>query len=135
MTRLTLSRPVRALLLAACVAVPQTAAAAEDSAGTPGFVQDLTLNTSKSSRFMEFQGSIVVQEGEAATASKREYRWGGTACSGYGPTEEQIRFLFEALRMIRALQVVPGYKLGAGNTRCLVSLKFRPRPVVPHGGP
>ncbi len=136
MQRLTAStRLARVILLAALCAVPQSAVAAADSPGNPGYVQDLTLNTSKSSRYMEFEGSLLLQEGEAANSVRREYRWGGTACSGYGPTDAQVGYLFEAMRAIRALQVVPSYKLGAGGVRCLVALKFRPRPVVPAEAP
>ena len=68
-------------------------------------------------------------EGDTAAALKREYRWGGTTCSGYLPTEDQIRYLFEAMRSGRALQIVPSYKAGVAGARCLVAVKVRLRPT------
>ena len=123
------SRLVQSLLFAAaCAALPQTASAA-DVAGSAGYVQELVLNNNKSERFLEFQGSVLLVEGDAANALKHEYRWGGTSCSGYTPTDAQIDFLFEVLRGGRVLQVVPSYKNGTGGARCLVALKVRPRPA------
>jgi hypothetical protein len=125
------SNPIRLaqslLFAAACAALPQTASAA-DLAGNPGYVLELVLNNNKSDRFLEFQGSVLLVEGEAAKAVQREYRWGGTTCSGFTPTDAQIDFLFEVLRGGRALQIVPSYKTGTGGARCLVSIKLRPRP-------
>jgi len=109
-------------------ALPGTAAAA-DSVGNPGYVADLVLNSSKSDRYAEFQGSVLLAEGDTAAALKREYRWGGTTCSGYLPTEDQIRYLFEAMRSGRALQIVPSYKAGVAGARCLVAVKVRLRPT------
>jgi len=117
------------LLLAALgLGVAPATASAADSVGNPGYVADLVLNTSKSDRYAQFQGSVLLSEGDAASALKREYRWGGTTCSGYLPTAEQIRYLFEAMRSGRALQVVPSYKAGVGGARCLVAMKIRLRP-------
>ena len=116
------------LLAVTCAALPQTAAAA-DVAGNPGYVLELVLNNSKSDRFLEFQGAVLLVEGNAASSPKREYRWGGTSCSGYAPTDAQVDFLFDALRGGRVLQIVPGYKSGTGGARCLVSIKFRPHPA------
>lgn len=107
--------------------LPATAAAA-DSPGNPGYVADLVLNSSKSDRYAEFQGSVLLQEGDTAGALKREYRWGGTTCSGYLPTADQVRFLFEAMRSGRAMQIVPSYKAGVAGARCLVAVKVRLRP-------
>ena len=124
----TPSRLVRSLLVAAaCAALPQTAAAA-DSIGNPGYVQELVLNSAKSDAAIGFLGSVQLVEGDGVNASKTEYRWGGTSCSGYAPTEAQLDFLFEVLRSARSLQIVPSYKL-SGSTRCLVAYKIRPRPV------
>jgi hypothetical protein len=109
-------------------ALPGTAGAA-DSVGNPGYVADLVLNSSKSDRYAEFQGSVLLAEGDVANALKREYRWGGTTCSGYLPTEDQIRFLFEGMRSGRALQIVPSYKSGVAGARCLVAVKVRLRPT------
>lgn len=122
-------RPLRVLsLVAACAAaLPQTATAA-DSPGNAGYVQDLVLNSSKSDRYLEFAGSVVLQEGDEATATKREYKWGGTVCSGYLVTSDQLNFLMEAMRAARTIQIVPSYKAGAGGARCLVSIKVRLRP-------
>jgi hypothetical protein len=105
--------------------LPQTAAAA-DSVGKPGYVQELVLNSPKSDAATGFVGSVQLVEGDAVNASKIEYRWGGTSCSGYAPTETQIDLLFEVLRSARSLQIVPSYKL-SGSTRCLVAYKIRPR--------
>lgn len=125
----TSSRRLRLLLLAVtCAALPQTVVAA-DALGNAGYVQELVLNNSKSDRFIEFQGSVLLVEGDSAKSLRREYRWGGTACSGFTPTDAQVNFLYDVLRSARALQVVPSYKSGAGGARCLVSIKLRPRPA------
>ena len=87
------------------------------------------LNSSKSDRYAEYQGSVLLAEGDVAAALKREYRWGGTTCSGYLPTAEQVQFLFEAMRSGRTLQIVPSYKAGVAGARCLVALKVRLRPT------
>jgi len=129
----TPSRLARSILLAATccactviAALPQTASAV-DSSGVAGYVQEMVLNSSKSDKAMQFLGSVLLVEGDAASAAKTEYRWGGTSCSGYTPTVAQVDFLFEVLRSGRVLQIVPSYKL-SGATRCLVAYKIRPRP-------
>ena len=123
------SRLLPVLLLSALGlgAVSGTASAA-DSVGNPGYVADLVLNSSKSDRYSEYQGAVLLAEGDTAAALKREYRWGGTTCSGYLPTAEQVQFLFEAMRSGRTLQIVPSYKAGVAGARCLVALKVRLRP-------
>jgi hypothetical protein len=122
-------RSLRVLsLFAACAALPQTAAAA-DSPGNAGYVQDLVLNSSKSDRYLEFAGSVTLLEGEEANSPKQVYKWGGTVCSGYLVTSDQLAFLMEAMRTARSLQIVPSYKAGAGGARCLVSIKVRQRPA------
>lgn len=126
----TSSRSLRALLLAAaCTLLPQTAAAA-DSLGNAGYVQDILLNSSKSDVYMQYQGAVSLLEGDTVSAARREYRWGGSVCSGIVPSDEQVRYLFEAMRAGKSLQIVPSYKLGAGGARCLVALKIRLRPVM-----
>lgn len=125
----TTSRSLGALFLAAaCTLLPQTAAAA-DSPGNPGYVQDILLNSTKSDVYMQYQGAVSLQEGDTVTAARREYRWGGSVCSGIMPSDEQVRYLFEAMRAGKSLQVVPSYKLGAGGARCLVAIKIRLRPA------
>jgi len=122
------SRSLRAILLAlACTLMPLTAAAA-DSPGNPGYVQDISLNGAKSDVYMQYQGAVVLLEGDTVGAVRREYRWGGSVCSGIVASEDQIRYLFEAMRAGKSLQIVPSYKLGAGGARCLVALKVRLRP-------
>lgn len=126
----TSSRSLRALLLAAaCALLPQMAAAA-DSLGNPGYVQDILLNSNKSDVYMQYQGAVSLLEGDTVSAARREYRWGGSVCSGIVPSDEQVRYLFEAMRAGKSLQIVPSYKLGAGGARCLVALKIRLRPVM-----
>lgn len=123
------TRSLRILsLVAACAALPQTAAAA-DSPGNPGYVQDITINGSKSDRYIDYQGAVLLQEGDAPDSVKREYKWGGTVCSGYLVTEDQLRFMMEAMRAVRSLQIVPSYKSGVGGARCLVAIKVRLRPA------
>jgi hypothetical protein len=124
------SRLLPVLLLSALgLGVLPGSVAAADSTGNPGYVSDLVLNSSKSDRYAEYQGSVLLAEGDTVAALKREYRWGGTTCSGYLPTEDQIRYLFEAMRSGRALQIVPSYKAGVAGARCLVALKVRLRPA------
>lgn len=125
----TTFRPLCALLLAsACALLPQMAAAA-DSPGNPGYVQEILLNSTKSHVYMQYQGAVSLLEGDTVNAARREYRWGGSVCSGILPSDEQVRYLFEAMRAGKSLQVVPSYKLGAGGTRCLVAIKIRLRPT------
>ncbi len=131
----TSSRSLRALLLAAaCTLLPQTAAAA-DSPGNPGYVQDILLNSSKSDVYMQYQGAVSLLEGDTVSSARREYRWGGSVCSGIVPSDEQVRYLFEAMRAGKSLQIVPSYKLGAGGARCLVAIKIRLRPAPPNVAP
>lgn len=131
----TSSRSLQALLLAsACTLLPQTAAAA-DSPGNPGYVQDILLNSTKSDVYMQYQGAVSLLEGDTVSSARREYRWGGSVCSGIVPSDEQVRYLFEAMRAGKSLQIVPSYKLGAGGARCLVAIKIRLRPAPPNVAP
>lgn len=131
----TSSRSLQALLLAsACTLLPQTAAAA-DSPGNAGYVQDILLNSTKSDVYMQYQGAVSLLEGDTVSSARREYRWGGSVCSGIVPSDEQVRYLFEAMRAGKSLQIVPSYKLGAGGARCLVAIKIRLRPAPPNVAP
>ncbi len=117
-----------ALSTVATIALPGAAEAAE-STGASGYVVDLVLNSPTSERYGDYQGSVLLLEGDVANAAKHEYKWGGTVCSGYMPGAELIRYLFEAMRAGRTLQVVPNYKPGVGGARCLVGFKVRQRPA------
>lgn len=123
-----MTRSLRVLsLVAACAALPQTAAAA-DSPGNAGYVQDIVINGATSDRYLSYTGSVLLQEGDDANAIKREYKWGGTVCSGHTVTSDQLYFMMESMRAVRSLQIVPSYKAGVGGARCLVALKVRLRP-------
>ncbi len=131
----SLKLSLRSLLLASvCTLLPQVAVAA-DSPGNPGYVQDIVLNSSKSEVFMQYQGAVSLLEGDTVSSARREYRWGGSVCSGIVPSDEQVRYLFEAMRAGKSLQIVPSYKLGAGGARCLVAIKIRLRPAPANVAP
>ena len=122
------------MLASTCTLLPQMAAAA-DSPGNPGYVQEILLNSTKSEVYMQYQGAASLLEGDTVSSARREYRWGGSVCSGIVPSDEQVRYLFEAMRAGKSLQIVPSYKLGAGGARCLVAIKIRLRPAPANAAP
>ncbi len=122
------------MLASTCTLLPQMAAAA-DSPGNPGYVQEILLNSTKSEVYMQYQGAVSLLEGDTVSSARREYRWGGSVCSGIVPSDEQVRYLFEAMRAGKSLQIVPSYKLGAGGARCLVAIKIRLRPAPVNAAP
>lgn len=122
------------MLASTCTLLPQMAAAA-DSPGNPGYVQEILLNSTKSEVYMQYQGAVSLLEGDTVSSARREYRWGGSVCSGIVPSDEQVRYLFEAMRAGKSLQIVPSYKLGAGGARCLVAIKIRLRPAPANAAP
>lgn len=111
----------RLSLVAALVAalVPGTTFA--DSNGTTGVVEELAVYESGSDNYAMANGILTVKE---ASGTKREYKWGGSLCAGRNVSASSISLLFDAMRSQANVNIVPSYKLGSGNTRCLTGFKM-----------
>lgn len=112
------SRVLRGAALAAVVTVPALAYA--DSDGLAGSVASITINEASADDYGTERGNLIVNEG----STNRKYQWGGTACSGRNVTEANIALLVEAMRNKDTLQIVPSYKLGTLQARCLVGFRL-----------
>lgn len=109
--------------LTASVALPSTSFA--DSTGVAGSVTAVTIHESSSDEYGTFNGSVTVREGNDASGTAREYKWGGSLCAGKNVGADDVRLLTEAMRARSDLQIVPSYKIGNGATRCLTGFKIR----------
>ena len=117
------SQILKSAALAAVVLVPAVAFA--DADGLKGKVAAVTVNESSADDYSAERGNMVVNEGSVA----RKYQWGGTACNGKNLSEANIDLLFQAMRSTDKLEIVPSYKTGAGQARCLVG--FRVQVIAP----
>lgn len=118
-------RPVLCLV-AALVAVPSTSFA--DSNGTAGTIASLTVYESSSDNYALANGVLTVLE---RGGTKRNYKWGGSICPGRNVSADSIGLLFDALRSKENVEVVPTYKTGNGNERCLTGFRLdRVEPVT-----
>jgi len=117
------SQILKSAALAAVVLVPAVAFA--DADGLKGKVAAVTVNESSADDYSAERGNMVVNEGSVA----RKYQWGGTACNGKNLSEANIDLLFQAMKAADKVEVVPSYKTGAGQARCLVG--FRVQVIVP----
>ncbi len=117
------SRVMKGAALAAVVLVPAVAYA--DTDGLKGTVAAVTVNETSADDYSAERGNLVVNEG----STSRKYQWGGTACNGRNLTEANIDLLFQAMRSADKVEIVPSYKTGAGQARCLVG--FRVQVIVP----
>ncbi|MEW6268484.1 MAG: hypothetical protein AB1689_04210 [Thermodesulfobacteriota bacterium] len=106
----TLAAAVAALVLALPVA------ASADSAGIPGKILGFEHNGDESDDAGLSHGVITVDEGNEAT---RQYHWGGSFCLERDLDIQQQQLLVTAIA--HRMAILPYYKLGNGNTRCLVS--------------
>ena len=117
------SRVMKGAALAAVVLVPAVAYA--DADGLKGTVAAVTVNETSADDYSAERGNLVVNEGSVS----RKYQWGGTACNGKNLTEANIDLLIQAMRSTDKIEVVPSYKTGAGQARCLVG--FRVQVIAP----
>lgn len=117
------SQILKGAALAAVVLVPAVAYA--DADGLRGKVAAVTVNESSADDYSAERGNMVVNEGSVA----RKYQWGGTACNGKNLSEANIDLLFQAMKAADKVEVVPSYKTGAGQARCLVG--FRVQVIAP----
>ncbi len=113
------SRISRVVALAAVVLVPAVAYADVD--GPKGSVSSVTVNESSADDYTAERGNVTINEG----STTRKYQWGGTACNGRNLSEGNIALLIEAMRAKDTLEVVPSYKSGAGQARCLVGFRVQ----------
>lgn len=92
-----------------------------DSSGTTGTVDSVTVYESSSDDYAMVNGVLTVRE---KTGTKRDYKWGGSLCPGRNVSATSISMLFDALQAQTSVQIVPSYKLGNGNSRCLTGFKL-----------
>ena len=119
------SRISRVVALAAVVLVPAVAYADVD--GPKGSIASVTVNEPTADDYTAERGNVTINEGSTI----RKYQWGGTACNNRNLSEANIALLIEAMRAKDTLELVPSYKAGAGQARCLVG--FRIQAVAPTG--
>lgn len=112
-------RPVLCLV-AALFAIPSTSFA--DSNGSVGTVASLTVYESSSDNYALTNGVLTVKE--KATGTSRSYKWGGSICPGRTVSANSLALLFDALRSKENVDIVPAYKTGNGNERCLTGFKL-----------
>ena len=113
------SRVLRGVALAAVVLVPAVAYADVD--GTKGTVVSVTINDTAADDYNAERGNVVINEG----SSTRKYQWGGTVCSAKNLSDTNIALLIDALSAKDRLEIVPSYKTGAGQARCLVGFRIQ----------
>lgn len=106
-----------AVLLTALV--PATTYA--DSTGSSGVVEELSVYESGSDNYAMANGVLSVKESSGA---KREYKWGGSLCAGRNVSASSVSMLFDAMRSQDVVSIVPSYKTGSANTRCLTGFKL-----------
>lgn len=112
-------RPVLCLA-AALFALPSTSFA--DSNGAIGTVASLTVYESGSDNYGMFNGVLSIRE--KATGTRRDYKFGGSICPNRPVSANSLALLFDALRSKENVEIVPSYKLGNGNERCLTGFRL-----------
>ena len=117
------SQVLKVVALAAVVLVPVVARADVD--GSKGVVASVSVNEPSADDYSAERGNVTINEG----STTRKYQWGGTACNGRNLSETSIILLIQALQNKDRLEIVPSYKSGAGQARCLVG--FRIQAIAP----
>lgn len=117
------SQVSKVVALAAVVLVPAVAHADVD--GAKGVVASVSVNESSADDYSVERGNVAINEGSVT----RRYQWGGTACNGRNLSDTSVVLLLEALQNKDRVEVVPSYKSGAGQARCLVG--FRIQAIAP----
>lgn len=118
-----------ALSLALLLAVPATALA--DTAGPTGRVRSLTINTSGSTEWNGFHGSVEIATDKRGTTT---YYFGRTYCPGKDLSDAEIALLAEALEKGGKILVTPRYRNGQGGRKCIVSFTLQRRNKKRKGG-
>lgn len=110
-----------AAFFGATLAAPLTSQAA-DNTGVEGYVESVLTYSSSSDTYQSRRGEILIREGTTQNSTARTYVFGGTSCQQRGISTSQINAL---LRMINDSNraVIPKYKPGLGNIRCIVGFK------------
>ncbi|HEY8377806.1 MAG TPA: hypothetical protein VIK91_15025 [Nannocystis sp.] len=111
----------RLFLVAACLAALVPATTFADSTGSSGVVEELAVYESGSDNYAMANGILTVKE---SGGTKREYKWGGSLCAGRNVSANSISLLFDAMRSQSSVNIIPSYKVGSGNTRCLTGFKL-----------
>jgi hypothetical protein len=102
-----------ASMLAACLLVaPATASADENFA--QGTAWDLEVLTNSADNYLTYHGRLVVMVG----TTPEEFRWGGTSCGSRTMSQDNVRYLTEAVR--EGMLITPRFQIGQGSAKCLV---------------
>lgn len=112
------SRVLKGAALAVVMSVPALAYA--DTDGAVGSVASVSINEPSADDYGTERGNIIVNEGSA----NRKYQWGGTACSGRNLSDASIALLVDAMRNKDTVQILPSYKPGTSQARCLVGFRL-----------
>jgi hypothetical protein len=115
---------MRSLALAFCLLAAALVAgeARADSAGEPGRLVAIEVNTPDSDVYAIRRGRLYVEE--TATKTRRPYLFGDSSlCPNFEVSELQIDMLARAATNPRIL-IKPFYKTGNGGSRCLVAFVF-----------
>ncbi len=120
---MSIRRPLSLAVLLAATSLPTLASA--DSSGATGYVTSLTVNMKSSDTYNSYHGSVVLREGSEPGSTLREYRWGGSLCSGRDLSDANVHLLTEAFRGRTDTQVIPRYKMGQAGSRCLVAFTLQ----------
>jgi hypothetical protein len=99
------------------IAAVHAAPALADTGGSEGRVVGLRLVSQSSDSYNSYRVQTTVDEGEG---NFRVYTNGGIACNGRNLTDAQIAALNSALAQRSNLLILPSYKKGPAQYRCLV---------------
>ncbi|HEY8518386.1 MAG TPA: hypothetical protein VIS07_22975 [Candidatus Binatia bacterium] len=107
------SKAIAAIVAALVLALP--AAASADSTGIAGKIIGFQHFGTTSDDAGMVAGKIYVDE----QGSTRVYAWGGSLCGSHQFDVDERQLLATAIS--HRMSIVPRYKIGSGNTRCLVA--------------
>ncbi|MGQ0697865.1 MAG: hypothetical protein ACT4PZ_06425 [Panacagrimonas sp.] len=118
-----MNRLIKSVCLCAALGIAVPAAHAADTQGTTGQLISLKINETSSDSYAVQRGSLVIHENGLVP---REYRFGGTICSGRNLSEQNQNNL-ASVDSSPTIVVTPFYKSGQGNVRCLVGYRLQDR--------
>jgi hypothetical protein len=105
------------VILAVVSFVLPPVAQAVDIIGATGRIVALHLKDTNATSYGQFHGWILVGD---EVVGVQTYRWGGSWCAGFPLSAENLSVLKSGLDNPRLL-IRPEYKIGQGNTVCLVA--------------
>ena len=110
------SKRIQTLALGLTLVCASGIAQAVDSQGYGGGVASVRINETSSDAYGTERGNLVINEGGGVL---RKYNIAGQACNGRTLSEQNMNIL---ARMVgnAGIKLVPYYKGGGGNARCLV---------------